>query len=189
MARLRSRPAFLAALAVLGAALPLSLLAAVSLGTTSLPPGQVYTVLRHELAHCLAGVPIPEGWGPGTPLHDVVWLIRLPRLVLAAAVGTCLALSGAVMQAIVQNPLADPYVLGISSGASLGASLALLLGIGGGFVGGMALAGALGACGAVMFLAGLGGRPNTVKLLLAGSALAAVCGAFSNFLILSLIHI
>ena len=183
MARLRSRPAFLAALAVLGAALPLSLLAAVSLGTTSLPLGQVYTVLRHELAHCLAGVPIPEGWGPGTPLHDVVWLIRLPRLVLAAAVGTCLALSGAVMQAIVQNPLADPYVLGISSGASLGASLALLLGIGGGFVGGMAFAGALGACGAVMFLAGLGGRPNTVKLLLAGSALAAVCGAFSNFLI------
>ena len=114
MARLRSRPAFLAALAVLGAALPLSLLAAVCLGTNALPVGQVYTVLRYELAYRLAGVPIPEGWGPGTPLHDVVWLIRLPRLVLAAAVGTCLALSGAVMQALVQNPLADPYVLGIS---------------------------------------------------------------------------
>ena len=187
MARLRSRPAFLAALAVLGAALPLSLLAAVCLGTNALPVGQVYTVLRYELAYRLAGVPIPEGWGPSTPLHDVVWLIRLPRLVLAAAVGTCLALSGAVMQALVQNPLADPYVLGISSGASLGATLALLVGagagLGGGFVGGMAFVGALGASFAVIALANLGGRANTVKLLLAGSALAAVCGAFSSFLI------
>ena len=187
MARLKSRGAFLAALAFLSIALPLSLLAAVTFGTNPLPVGQVYTVLRHELAHLLAGVPIPEGWGPGSAIHDVVWLIRLPRLVLAVAVGVCLALSGVAMQAIVQNPLADPYVLGISSGASLGATLAVLLGVGaawgGNFVGVMAFLGALGASFAVVFLANLGGRANAVKLLLAGSALSAVCGAFSNFLI------
>lgn len=113
MGRLKSRAAFLAALAFLLIALPLSLVAAVTFGTNSLPAGQVYAVLYHELAHLLAGVPFPEGWGPGTALHDVVWLIRLPRLVLAVAVGVCLALSGVAMQAIVQNPLADPYVLGI----------------------------------------------------------------------------
>lgn len=187
MARLKSRAAFRAALAFLLAALPLSLLAAVTFGTNPLPVGQVYTVLRYELARLLTGAPIPEGWGPGSALHDVVWLIRLPRLVLAAAVGACLALSGVAMQAVVQNPLADPYVLGISSGAGLGAALAVLLGagavFGGSFIGAAAFLGALGASLAVVLLANLGGRANAVKLLLAGSALSAVCGACSNFLI------
>ena len=62
-------------------------------------------------------------------------LIRLPRVLLALAVGMALSVCGVVMQAIVQNPLADPYVLGISSGASLGATLAIMLGVGG-FLGG-----------------------------------------------------
>ena len=53
---------------------------------------------------------------------DVVWLIRLPRLLLAVAVGMGLSICGVIMQAIVKNPLADPYVLGVSSGASLGAT-------------------------------------------------------------------
>ncbi len=187
MARRSFRPAFGLTLALLGAALPLSFLAAVCMGTNPLPAGQVYAVLRDELAWKVLGRPIPEGWGPGTPIHDVVWLIRLPRLVLAAAVGCCLSLCGAVMQAVVQNPLADPYVLGISSGASLGASLALLLGVGAAFgenfVGVMAFLGAMGVSAAVVLLANAGGRPSTVKLLLAGAALSAVCGAFSNFLI------
>lgn len=184
---MRRRLSFGLALGLLGAALPVSLLAAVCLGTNPLPAGQVYTVLRYELGHLALGLPIPADWAPGTPIHDVVWLIRLPRLVLAAAVGCCLALCGAVMQAVVQNPLADPYVLGISSGASLGAALALLLGVGAvfgeNFVGVMAFLGAMAVSAAVVLLAGAGGRPNTVKLLLAGSALSAVCGAFSNFLI------
>ncbi len=185
--RLKSRGAFVLALALLAAALPLSVLLAVALGTNRLPVGQVYTVIRFELSHLLLGVPIPEGWGPGTAIHDVVWLIRLPRLVLAAAVGVCLSLCGVAMQAIVQNPLADPYVLGVSSGASFGAALAVLLGVGTAFgqnyVGVMAFLGALAVSFAVVFLANLGGRANAVKLLLAGSALSAVCGAFSSFLI------
>ena len=59
-------------------------------------------------------------------VHDVVWIIRFPRVILALCVGMGLAVCGVVMQAVVKNPLADPYVLGISSGASLGATIGVL---------------------------------------------------------------
>lgn len=117
----------------------------------------------------------------------MVWLIRLPRLILAIGVGMGLSVCGVVMQAIVKNPLADPYVLGVSSGAYLGATLAMLLGLGT-ILGGSAM-GVLGCAGAflvslaVVGLANLGGRANAVKLLLAGSALSAVCSGFSNLFI------
>ena len=176
-----------ATVVLLAAGLGVSLVVAVSFGTTRLPVGQVYTVLRYELAHRLLGQPIPEAWAPGTAVHDVVWLIRLPRLVLAAAVGSSLSLCGVAMQAIVKNPLADPYILGVSSGANLGVTLAVLLGVGtalgGNYVGLMAFAGALAISFAVVVLANVGGRANSVKLLLAGSALSAVCGACSQFLL------
>lgn len=165
----------------------LSLTFAVSFGTISLPVQDVYNVLYYKVAHCFLGTAIPEKWAPGSALHDVVWLIRLPRLVLGAAVGASLALCGAVMQAIVKNPLADPYVLGISSGASLGATLAVLFGMGATFgmrsVGILAFAGALAVSFAVIFLAGLGGRVTTVRLLLSGAAVSAVSSAFCNFAI------
>lgn len=184
---LKGMPVYLFTLAVLLAALPLSLMAAVTFGTMKLPIGDVYTVIRYELAHLLFHQPIPEGWGPGAALHDVVWLIRLPRLVLAAVVGAGLSVSGVVMQAIVKNPLADPYVLGISSGASLGATLAVMLGVGvawgGNYIGVMAFIGAFAVSMAVVALANVGGRANSIKLLLAGSALSALCGAVSNFVI------
>ncbi len=65
-----------------------------------------------------------------TPLRDgIVWELRLPRILTAAAVGAGLALAGAVMQAVTRNQLADPYLLGLSSGASLGAVSVLLLGV------------------------------------------------------------
>ena len=173
------------ALLALSLALPLSLLGAVCLGTNPLSPGQVYGVIVHELGCLLFRLPIPPQWAPGTAVHDVVWLIRLPRLVLAAAVGGGLSLCGAVMQAVVKNPLADPYVLGASSGASLGAALAILLGIGSGlggsFVGLMAFLGALVASLLVLILSG--GRGDSLRLILSGAALSAVCSAASNFLI------
>lgn len=174
-------------LLTLALVLPLSLMGAVCLGTVKLPISSVYTVIRYELAHLLLGAPFPAEWAPGTAVHDVVWLIRLPRLVLAAAVGGGLSLCGVVMQSVVKNPLADPYVLGVSSGASLGATLAILLGtgamLGGNFVGLMAFLGAFGASLAVVVLAGVGGRASSVRLLLSGAALSAVCAAVSNFLI------
>ena len=91
------------------------------------------------------------------------------------------------MQAIVKNPLADPYILGISSGASLGATAAILLGIGvalgENFVGISAFIGAFTISLGVVFIANLGGKANSIKLLLAGMALSAVCSAFSSFIV------
>lgn len=167
--------------------LPVSLVAAVTFGTIRLPVSDVYGVLYAKWLRCFPGTVIPPDWDAGSALHDVVWLIRLPRIVLAAAVGAALAESGTVMQAVVRNPLADPYILGVSSGASLGATVAVLFGVGTALgtrsVGITAFLGALLVSAAVLFLANLGGRATAVKLLLAGSAMSAVCGAFSNFAI------
>ena len=169
-------PAYLAVCLVLLALLVLSVLAAVSFGTMTIPIGDVYRVILHELF----GLGDPAVWGSGG-VHDVV------RLILAIGVGMGLSVCGVVMQAIVKNPLADPYVLGVSSGAYLGATLAMLLGLGT-ILGGSAM-GVLGCAGAflvslaVVGLANLGGRANAVKLLLAGSALSAVCSGFSNLFI------
>lgn len=119
--------------------------------------------------------------------HDVIWLLRLPRIVLAVLVGASLAVCGVIMQAIVKNPLADPYILGISSGASLGATLAILLGIGSffgeNFVGITAALGAFAVSIGVLILSNSGSRANSIKLLLAGMALSAVCSAFSSFIV------
>ena len=118
-------PIFICALILLTAVLILSILYAVTVGSADLSVDEVYQVILYELFH----IGNAELHGSGA-VHDIVWLIRLPRIVLATAVGAGLSVVGAVMQAIVQNPLADPYILGISSGASLGATLTILLGAG-----------------------------------------------------------
>lgn len=138
-----------------------------SIGTVKLPLDQIYNSVLEQL---MGDLPI-EAVGRG-PVHDIVWLLRLPRLVLAALIGCGLAVCGVIMQAIVKNPLADPYILGISSGASLGATSAILLGIGASlgpnFVGISAFIGAFVLSLAVLFISNLGGRSNSMKLLLAG---------------------
>lgn len=163
-------------------ALVAALFWAMSIGTVKLPLASIYNTVVEQLA---SGRPI-EGADNG-PVHDIVWLLRLPRLVLAALVGMGLSVCGVIMQAVVKNPLADPYILGISSGASLGATAAILLGIGvawgENFVGIAAFIGAFVMSLGVLFISNLGGRSNSVKLLLGGMALSAVCGAFSSFIV------
>ena len=112
-------------LVVLICVLAAALFWALSIGTVHLSLSQIYGAIVQQLE---SGRTI-EAPGQG-PVHDIVWLLRLPRLVLAALVGAGLSVCGVVMQAIVKNPLADPYILGISSGASLGATAAILLGVG-----------------------------------------------------------
>ena len=164
------------------ALLVIALFWALSIGTVKLPLVNIYNTVVEQL---FSGQPI-EGVDRG-PVHDIVWLLRLPRLVLAALVGMGLSVCGVIMQAVVKNPLADPYILGISSGASLGATAAILLGIGvalgENFVGIAAFIGAFAMSLGVLFISNLGGRSNSVKLLLAGMALSAVCGAFSSFIV------
>ena len=180
---LRRTPAAALSIFVLLVLLVLSLLGAVTFGSTDIPIGDVYGVISQKLYHLLIG---DGSWGSGS-LFRAIWYIRLPRLILAMAIGAGLATCGVVMQAIVKNPLADPYVLGISSGASLGATAAILLGVGtvfgSNFVGVMAFFGAFVISLAVVGLANIGGRANSVKLLLAGTALSSVCSAFSSFIV------
>ena len=159
-----------------------SVLAAVTFGNADLSLKDVYSVILYKLFHIKSLAAYGEG-----AIHDVVWLIRLPRVLLALAIGMALSVCGVVMQAIVQNPLADPYVLGISSGASLGATLAIMLGIGsflgGNSVGICAFIGAMLTSFAVIAIANMGGKATSAKLILAGMAISAVCSAFSNFVI------
>lgn len=167
---------------ILAVLLVLAFLWALSIGTVKLSFIQIYEGIVNQFT---SGMAI-ETAGQG-PVHDIIWLLRLPRLVLAALVGMGLSVCGVIMQAVVKNPLADPYILGISSGASLGATAAILLGIGvalgENFVGIAAFIGAFAMSLGVLFISNLGGRSNSVKLLLAGMALSAVCGAFSSFIV------
>lgn len=169
-----SKISFTTVFVALLVAVPLSLMAAVTFGTVNISFSDVYL-------HILSGPTANDA------LSDVVWQIRLPRLILATFVGMALATCGVVMQAIVKNPLADPYILGISSGGTLGATFATLLGFGAVFgsnaIGVMAFFGALGSSFLVLFLSRLGGKTTAVKLLLSGLAVGALCGAVSNFVI------
>jgi iron complex transport system permease protein len=109
---------------------------------------------------------------PGV-VQDVVWQLRAPRAFAAFACGGLLALSGALLQVLLRNALADPYVLGVSSGAAFGALVAMLLGAGDAGVGALALAGALGSIVIVFGLTFRGGNWNVYRLLLTGVVLAA----------------
>lgn len=178
---LKSTPAYLLAIVLLAAGLAVSVVVAVTFGSIAIPAGDVYRVILQKLFG------IGDAAYAGGSVHDVVWLIRLPRLVLAIGVGMALSVSGTTMQAIVRNPLADPYIMGISSGAYAGAVLAILLGVGSALgensVGIMAFIGAFVISLAVVALANVGGRPSSVKLVLSGTALSAVCSAFSNYVV------
>ncbi|WP_404366675.1 FecCD family ABC transporter permease [Marinobacter sp.] len=116
--------------------------------------------------------------GQGLPLHDTLLLdLRLPRALAAFATGGLLAVAGALMQILLRNPLADPYVLGISGGAAVGALLAMLGGLGTLVVSGSAFAGALFSTLLVFGLAHGTGSWTPTRLLLTGVVVAAGWGA------------
>ena len=108
---------------------------------------------------------------------DVVLQLRLPRAIAGFACGGLLALAGALMQVLLRNPLADPYVLGISGGAGAGAMFAIILGLPALGIDGLAFAGALGAMLLVFGLAHGDGSWTQTRLLLTGVIVAAGCGA------------
>lgn len=172
----------LLALAVLVVLLVVSVLAAVTFGSMDISIADVYGIIGWELTH----LPAFESLSTGAA-HSVVWIVRLPRVLLGVGVGMSLSVCGVVMQAIVKNPLADPYVLGISSGASLGATVALGFGLGAVLgtqaVGIAAFAGTLAVSAIVVMVANVGGPANSVKLILSGMAIGSLCGAVTNFVI------
>jgi iron complex transport system permease protein len=115
--------------------------------------------------------------------HDVVWQLRLPRALAALAVGALLAMAGALMQVLLRNPLADPYVLGISGGAAVGALGAGMLGAAAAGASLGALAGALGSTLLVFGLAHGAGGWTTSRLLLTGVVVATGWGAVITLLL------
>lgn len=164
--------------AAAGGMLGAAVLVSIGTGPVGVPPS---TVARIVAAHLLPG----EHVATWTPAQDqIVWTFRLPRVLMAVLVGAALAVVGSILQAIVRNPLADPYVLGASSGAALGAVGALALGasVPGLFVSGSAFAGAAVAGVVVYALASRGGRIESLRLVLAGVALSYLFSAVTGWI-------
>ncbi|MFE1559209.1 FecCD family ABC transporter permease [Streptomyces sp. NPDC058734] len=163
-------------LVLLTAALAVSMVAGLALGPVRIPPGQVLDIVLG---------------GPGArgAFASIVWDVRMPRVLLGAVVGAGLAVAGAVLQALVRNPLADPFLLGASSGASTGAVLVIVSGAGAaGAVGGAGLpaaafAGSMAALVAVYALARRGGTMTTGRLILAGVAVQYILSALTSLIL------
>ena len=155
-------------LVLLAAALAAGLL----LGPSHLTASELARVLRDPAA-------------PG-PAADIVWRVRLPRVALAGLVGACLSLAGVVFQALLRNPLADPFILGVSGGAALGGiamlSLGGLLGLGYTAVPPAAFAGAVLTTLLLYLVAGARGRVSATNLLLTGVVFNAFASAAIVFL-------
>ncbi len=156
------------------AALLVVAVAGLLLGNVSLPLADTLGVLGHRFLGLPAGA-----WEAST--ETIVMELRLPRVLAAVAVGAGLGVSGAVLQGLLRNPLADPYVLGTASGAALGAAIGVLLPtqvvlLGFGVANVLAFAGALGAVTLVVRVSGSGGD-SRASVLLVGYAIGSILAA------------
>lgn len=161
--------------------LGLSIVTAVGLGASSVSFIQAWDVIINQLAF----------WQDGTDslgaTGKIAWLVRMPRVLLAALVGAGLAVSGVALQALVRNPLAEPYLLGISSGATTGVAAVMVLGFFSGAAFAVSLgafAGAIVAVACVFAVASVGGQPVPLRLILSGVALGGVFSSMTSFIVL-----
>jgi len=165
------------------ALLAASVAAAVSVGSVSIPFGDVWAIVAHRLA--------PGAFEPWwTEAREAIVIeSRLPRALMAAAVGASLAVAGGVAQAVTRNPLADPYLLGVSSGAGFGVVVLTVLGVGAGMWGVFTLPVAA-FLGALLPLAGVilvaRRAHDTTAIVLVGAAMTMVFGALNTFTLLVL---
>ena len=170
-----NRPTLATLVLSLLALLLASMVLAVTFGPADIAPLEVWQVIGWHLGL------LPES--PVGRLRDaIIWELRLPRVLAAAVVGAGLALCGAVMQALTRNPLADPYLLGLSSGASLGAvgfllaGASLLMPLG-------AFLGAGAAMALTLLITQLLGGATPSRAILAGISVSALAAAATSFLI------
>ena len=141
---------------------------AFSVGSYSLSPNQLWAALTSDEQHIA---------------HTIIWELRAPRAYVAFVTGGLLSLAGALMQVLLRNPLADPYILGVSGGASVAALWAMSIGIGGTWLSGSAFIGAMISILLVFGLAHGKGSWNPTRLLLTGVVIAAGWGALINFIL------
>ncbi|MEK5036931.1 iron ABC transporter permease [Sporosarcina sp. FSL K6-3457] len=164
----------------------LSAVYSVSIGQVNIPFTQSMDILLHALTNGRLG---SLDHIQSESYLNIILQVRMPRVIFALLIGIGLSLCGTVMQAVVQNPLADPYILGISSGASLGATFAILVGFGSGAflsqfgVAFGAFVGAMITSMAVLLLSSIGGKATSVKLVLSGVVIGALCSSFSSLII------
>lgn len=169
-------------LLVLLVGLLVSMVVAVGIGAVHVDPWSAFEVIARRLR---------LGTFDVTVLDDrIVWQMRMPRILGAAATGAGLAIVGVVLQSVTRNDLADPYLLGISNGAAVGAVSVLVLGFGGGIAATTALtmgafAGAVVALVVVLVVAA--GRTRVLtpaRTILAGVAVGQVCAAYASFVVI-----
>jgi iron complex transport system permease protein len=172
--RWRDRTPLAAVLVVCAVVLLVTMTLGVGIGSVPLSPVAV-------VAGGLAGHP------ENTVAGIIVWQIRLPRVLLAAVVGAALTTAGAVVQVLVRNALADPFLLGVSSGASVGATAVLLLGVfaslGVWAISVGSILGALAAMAAVFAVSRSGRGLAPTQLILCGVVLSALFESVTSFLI------
>ena len=160
---------------VLLVVLAASVVVGVLIGAVAIAPGEIFGALF--------------GNGDATTIA-IVRDLRLPRVIGAALVGGALAVAGTLLQGLLRNPLADPYVTGTSAGASLGAVATIALGVTTPFILPLgAFAGAIVAVSLTWRLAALGGRTTVLSVLLGGVVLTSFAGALLTFLIVAAVVI
>ncbi|MCK0117103.1 iron chelate uptake ABC transporter family permease subunit [Isoptericola sp. S6320L] len=177
-----SRRRLLAWLAGTTAALLATVVVTVAIGPAGLTPSDVAQVVATRVGlGDLLGLAAPDTLADG-----IVWQLRMPRVLTAAAVGAGLAVCGVVMQSLTRNPLADPYLLGLSSGASFGAACVLVLGLTA-VLPVAAFVGSTAALVATLALASASGRGagglSPARTVLAGLAVSQLAAAATSFVI------
>lgn len=176
----------------LGLLLVMVMLVCVGIGSVAIPLSALLKILVSPLVNALGDLfsianwqefaqDVPETW------RTIVLRLRLPRVLVAMMVGSALSLAGGTMQGLFKNPLADPYILGVSSGAAVGAAVAMLIGFGWNVLGAFAIplaafVGGIASLVLVYSLASRGGR-STTSMLLAGVAVSTFLGAIVSLLI------
>ncbi len=164
---------------LLGAAAILAaVLAGLVIGETNIPVTDAYKTLANKL--------LSAGYEIDLIDQGILWEYRLPRAIVAASCGAALAVSGVVLQALLRNSLADPYILGLSAGASTGAVLVSIAGVGAGAIS-MSTGAFGGALLAFIIVAGLaklaGGKAGAAQFVLAGIAGSQLFNALTSFII------
>ncbi|MBA8816790.1 iron complex transport system permease protein [Microbacterium halimionae] len=154
-------------------------LVAMGIGPVAIDPATVVSVLAHHLF----GAPLPVG--TDDIAQQIVWGTRAPRVAMAVVAGAGLAMAGAVLQSLVRNDLADPYLMGVNAGASTGVALVVLVigGASGLLLSGAALLGAVAATALVVLIAGTARTRGPFRLVLAGLAVGYALNAATSFLL------
>ncbi|MFF7733762.1 iron chelate uptake ABC transporter family permease subunit [Streptomyces sp. NPDC007984] len=178
----RTGPGLAVTLTALAVLLVVSVTAGLAIGSVQVPPGQVWGIVTHALGADW----VEPDWSRAR--ETIVLDVRAPRVLLGAVAGAGLAVVGTALQALIRNPLAEPYLLGVSSGASLGAVTVIVFGVtlfGPVSLSVAAFAGALSALLLVYATARTGGRITSARLVLSGVAIAAVLTAVLDLLLLT----